>query len=165
MGSYRGDMEGLGNAMGGKEGSRRSSLIDQRRRSSLNGVRRSSISFKRDLMLEFRLGAWIESVIQEKKDSKASFEDWLQDGRVLAKLMRSLAFNSVEEEQDELGYIKDEETARVRALIKQMREYGVQEELLFTQDDLQGKSGIPKVARCIQEVMKISEEDPSAQTW
>merc|ERR1712123_296184 len=53
---------------------------------------------RRDLILEFKLNQWVEGIIHEKKPMKQSFEEWLSDGTVLAKLMRTISFNSVEDE-------------------------------------------------------------------
>ena len=44
---------------------------------------------------------------------------------------------------------------QIRTLINQMKEYGVNEDILFHEDDLLYSNNIPKVARCIKEVAII----------
>lgn len=44
---------------------------------------------------------------------------------------------------------------QIRTLINQMKEYGVNEDILFHVDDLLYSNNTPKVARCLKEVAII----------
>ena len=91
--------------------------------------------------------------------------------KILAcRLMRTISFNSVE---DELGCVygcsEDIKKGRVsdlhsctsslvfqiRNLITQIREYGVSEDLLFNETDLLFMKNIPKVSKCLKEIATI----------
>ena len=87
---------------------------------------------QRDLYLEFKLNQWIEGMIQEKKPAEMSFEEWLSDGKILARLnlaeisslfslsclrlMRTISFNSLEDDgwMDNLCSIEDAKKERVK---------------------------------------------------
>lgn len=110
---------------------------NQRKETKGNIAGNSNIFFysisKRDLLLEFRLSQWIEEITGEEKPQKISFEDWISDGTVLSKwgfivkhkskdwnvcpsclsLMRSLSFNSVENDFSE-GFGGSDDLAKWR---------------------------------------------------
>ena len=44
---------------------------------------------------------------------------------------------------------------QIRNLICQIREYGVNEKVLFSENDLMEKSNIPRVAKCLKEIAII----------
>ena len=88
--------------------------------------------------------------------------------------MRTITFNSVEEEIGaSYGCEEDIKKGRVRTpsppqlfrvivadfqirnLIDNIREYGVGEDMLFSESDLLYMQNIPKVARCLKEVATI----------
>ena len=46
-----------------------------------------------------------------------------------------------------------------------MKEYGVEEENLFHEDDLLGRNNIPKVARCIKQIAIIVSVSPPSDKW
>merc|ERR1712013_17232 len=120
---------------------------------------------RRDLYLEFKLNQWIEGMIQEKKPAEMSFEEWLSDGKILARLMRTISFNSLEDDgwMDNLCSIEDAKKERIRNLISQMREYGVEESLLFQEADLLHMTDIPRVSKCLKEVAIIAQQETKRQ--
>merc|ERR1712137_1460584 len=72
----------------------------------------------------------------------------------------SLSFNSVENDFSEgFGGSDDLAKWRIRTLIKQLKEYGVNEDTLFHEDDLLYSNNIPKVARCLKQVAIIAQND------
>merc|ERR1712098_599390 len=120
---------------------------------------------RRDLYLEFKLNQWIEGMIQEKKPADTSFEEWLSDGKILARLMRTISFNSLEDDSwmdhVSFGCLEDVKKERIRNLISQIREYGVDESLLFHETDLLHMSDIPRVSKCLKEVAIIAQQETS----
>ena len=94
------------------------------------------------------------------------------------RLMRSLAFNSVEDEdgiycEGTKDFIKWRVRIyciyislpncfnQIRSLIKQIKDYGVDEEDLFHEDDLMQRANIPRVCKCLKEIaiiVSISQE-------
>ena len=56
---------------------------------------------------------------------------------------------------------------QIRTLIKQMKEYGVNEDNLFHEDDLLYNKNIPKVARCLKQVAIIVSinKDNGQKAW
>merc|ERR1711874_248924 len=115
---------------------------------------------RRDLNLEFSLNQWIERVICEAKPTDQSFEQWLADGTVLSKLMRTLCFNSTEEEDGIYSEgSKDFKKWRIRTLIKQIKEYGVNDDDLFHEDDLMERANIPRVCKCLKEIAIIAQNE------
>ena len=101
-----------------------------------------------------------------------SFEQWISDGTVLSRVMRTISFNSVEEEiGGNYGSSEDIIRSRVRIyrinlklttwlmqirnLICQIRAYGVSEKCLFSENDLLLMSNTPRVAKCLREIAVI----------
>lgn len=113
---------------------------------------------RRDLELEFKLTKWIESVNKEIKPSTQSFEDWLSNGSVLSRLMTTVCFNSIPDDML-LGTNNDSDAERVKVLVYQIRHYGVDEKLLFEEEDLLYKENIPRVSRCIKEIAMMARKD------
>ena len=89
--------------------------------------------------------------------------------------MRTLSFNSVEDEDGLYGEGSKDFTKwrvtlaltlmklfstpcisnQIRTLIKQIKEYGVDEDDLFQEDDLMLRANIPRVCKCLKEIAII----------
>ena len=70
-------------------------------------------------------------------------------------VMTILCFNSIESDAFSHDVISQDSNARVKQLIKQIRDYGVEEKFIFQVEDVTEKKRIPKVVRCLEEVAKI----------
>ena len=99
----------------------------------------------------------------------------LRSSIVEFRLMRSLCFNSTEEEDgiycegskdfmkwrvffSQPGWFPRYNSAyfpQIRTLIKQIKEYGVDEDDLFHEDDLMERANIPRVCKCLKEIAII----------
>ena len=59
----------------------------------------NSIRFQRDVKLEYKTANWIANLLQEDPRSKAQedlqFDEWIQDGRVLCRVINKYFFNAV----------------------------------------------------------------------
>ncbi|XP_023327972.1 uncharacterized protein LOC111701071 isoform X2 [Eurytemora carolleeae] len=109
----------------------------------------------RDLDLEHKVLQWIMSVVHEKPNT--DYETFIQDGSVLAKVMTSIVFNSVPLEQINDNWGMNPAMDRVKAVIREIRRYGVVE--VFEPEDLIELRNIPKVTKCLAQLSKLAASD------
>lgn len=121
----------------------------------LHEARHKAHKTPRDIELEHKVLQWIISVIHERPTS--DYEHFIQDGSVLSKLMTSIVFNSVPLEQIDDNWGTNPVQDRVRAVIREIKRYGVME--VFEPDDLIQLKNIPKVTKCLAQLSKLAASD------
>lgn len=98
---------------------------------------------------------WIESVINERPTK--DYENFIQDGSVLSRVMTSIVFNSVPIEDIGIQWGSNPAYTRVAALVREIRRYGVVD--VFEPADLLEKRNIPKVTKCLAQLSKLAASD------
>lgn len=109
----------------------------------------------RDLELEHGVLQWIMSIIHEKPS--VDYDHFIQDGSVLSKVMTSIVFNSVPLEQIEDNWGVNPVKDRVKAVIREIRRYGVVD--VFEPEELIELKNVPKVTRCLAQLSKLAASD------
>lgn len=113
---------------------------------------------KRSLKREHIIIKWMLRVTHLNKNLQIDFADWILDGTVLALVMTTLDFNSVERDKYKQAG-KDPAKDRVENVQKAILNYGVDPKYLFKLEDVLEKKNTPKVVRCLEEVAKISRQE------
>jgi len=107
---------------------------------------------------------WILRITHMNKDGEVDFSDWVQDGKVLSNVMTTLCFNSIEidpyAKKKKKSLTADELSRhRIREIIDQIRDYGVEDKYIFTVEDVLEKKRPNKIIRCLEEVAKLAKKD------
>jgi len=98
---------------------------------------------------------WIESVLGERP--LKSYESFIQDGRVISRVMTSIVFNSVPMEDINTTWGSQPQVGRVKSLIREIKRYGVID--VFEAEDLLELKNIPKVTKCLAQLSKLAASD------
>lgn len=141
---------------------RTKSTLEKSERSSLSKTRQGSVKTKvirtkaeRDAALEQKVINWISSVIDERPST--DYEHFIQDGSILSRVMTSIVFNSVPLEEIGRDWGSNPALSRIRALIREIRRYGVTE--VFEVEDLLERRNISKVTKCLAQLSKLAASD------
>jgi len=132
--------------------------VTERRRASLSSTGKPKIlrtKAEKDAALEQKVINWIESVINERPTK--DYENFIQDGSVLSRVMTSIVFNSVPIEDIGIQWGSNPAYTRVTALVREIRRYGVVD--VFEPADLLEKRNIPKVTKCLAQLSKLAASD------
>jgi len=132
--------------------------VTERRRASLSSTGKPKIlrtKAEKDAALEQKVINWIESVINERPTK--DYENFIQDGSVLSRVMTSIVFNSVPIEDIGIQWGSNPAFTRVTALVREIRRYGVVD--VFEPADLLEKRNIPKVTKCLAQLSKLAASD------
>lgn len=98
---------------------------------------------------------WIESVLGDRP--LKSYENFIQDGIVISKVMKSIVFNSVAQEEIDATWGSQPQVSRVKAVIREIKRYGVID--VFEAEDLLELKNIPKVTKCLAQLSKLAASD------
>jgi len=110
---------------------------------------------QRNADLELKVVDWIESVLGERPYK--SYESFIQDGRIISRVMTSIVFNSVPMEEIETTWGSQPQVARVKTVIREIKRYGVID--VFEAEDLLELKNIPKVTKCLAQLSKLAASD------
>jgi len=124
-------------------------------RSRPGSVKKVRTKAERNAELELKVVDWIESVLGERPTK--SYESFIQDGRVISKIMTRIVFNSVPMEEIETTWGSKPEISRVKTLIREIKRYGVID--VFEAEDLIELKNIPKVTKCLAQLSKLAASD------
>merc|ERR1712223_1513486 len=114
-----------------------------------------SYGSSRNADLELKVVDWIESVLGERPYK--SYESFIQDGRIISRVMTSIVFNSVPMEEIETTWGSQPQVARVKTVIREIKRYGVID--VFEAEDLLELKNIPKVTKCLAQLSKLAASD------
>lgn len=115
----------------------------------------NSSLLQRNAELELKVIDWIESVLGDRP--LRSYENFIQDGVVISKVMKSIVFNSVAQEEIDATWGSKPEVSRVKAAIREIKRYGVID--VFEAEDLLELKNIPKVTKCLAQLSKLAASD------
>ena len=124
-------------------------------RSRPGSIKKVRTKAERNAELELKVIDWIESVLGERP--LMSYESFIQDGKVIGRVMTSIVFNSVPMEDIEAEWGANPALNRVNGLIKEIKRYGVVD--VFEADDLLELKNIPKVTKCLAQLSKLAASD------
>jgi len=124
-------------------------------RSRPGSVKKVRTKAERNAELELKVIDWIESVLGDRP--LKSYENFIQDGIVISKVMKSIVFNSVAQEEIECTWGSKPEVSRVKAAIREIKRYGVID--VFEAEDLLELKNIPKVTKCLAQLSKLAASD------
>lgn len=127
-------------------------LISRSRQGSIKKVRTKA---ERNAELELKVVDWIESVLGERP--LTSYESFIQDGRVISRVMTSIVFNSVPMEDINADWGASPNIDRVKSLIREIKRYGVID--VFEPEDLLELKNVPKVTKCLAQLSKLAASD------
>jgi len=143
-----------------REKARKNSIALRKEKNDTTGGNRKS--YKREHIII----KWILRITHMNKDGEVDFADWLQDGKVLSNVMTTLCFNSIEidpyaKKNKKKATLTADEISRhrVREIIAQIKDYGVEEKYIFTVEDVLEKKRPNKIVRCLEEVRKLWQQD------
>jgi len=108
---------------------------------------RAKLAGKRDPVQEMEAQKWIETVLGEKFPAGAAYEDVLQDGRILCRVMNKLKPGSIPKINEAGGQFKMMEN--INNFQKAIEEYGVPKIDVFQTVDLWEKKDIATVTTCL----------------
>jgi len=111
--------------------------------------------FQRNAELEIKVIDWIESVLGERPTT--SYEEFIRDGRIIARVMTSIVFNSVPMHDIDCDWGINPALDRVKALIREIKRYGVID--VFEVEDLLELKNVPKVTKCLAQLSKLAASD------
>jgi len=112
----------------------------------------------KDLELERKVLQWIMSIVNEEPST--DYDRFIQDGSILSKVMTSIVFNSVPLEQIDDCWGVNPALDRVKAVIREIRRYGVVE--VFEPEDLIELRNIPAVTKCLAQLSKLAASDKNS---
>merc|ERR1712223_1536638 len=118
-------------------------------------VKKVRTKAERNADLELKVVDWIESVLGERPYK--SYESFIQDGRIISRVMTSIVFNSVPMEEIETTWGSQPQVARVKTVIREIKRYGVID--VFEAEDLLELKNIPKVTKCLAQLSKLAASD------
>jgi len=124
-------------------------------RSRPGSVKKVRTKAERNADLELKVIDWIESVLGERP--LKSYESFIQDGRVISRVMTSIVFNSVPMEDINTTWGSQPQVGRVKSLIREIKRYGVID--VFEAEDLLELKNIPKVTKCLAQLSKLAASD------
>jgi len=124
-------------------------------RSRPGSVKKVRTKAERNADLELKVVDWIESVLGERPYK--SYESFIQDGRIISRVMTSIVFNSVPMEEIETTWGSQPQVARVKTVIREIKRYGVID--VFEAEDLLELKNIPKVTKCLAQLSKLAASD------
>jgi len=119
---------------------------------------RAKLAGKRDPLQEQQAREWIESILGQKFPASAAYEDLLQDGIVLCKVMNKLKPGAIPKINESGGQFKLMEN--INNFQKAIQEYGVPKIDVFQTVDLWEKKDISNVTTCLFALGRTSYTHP-----